>query len=214
MSHWQRWSRRKRGITGDEVGDAAAPPAHGEGLAAEDIADPDAVATPAAAAEADLPDPDSLPPGSDITAFMAPGISAGLRRRALKRLFAADHYAIRDGLDDYDQDFRRTLTPLAGQAAERLRRWLGEPGDAHDEGAVGEPPEVADDALPSPGDTPGDEGARQAPPPAETEENAKQDDDSVRRVANEAAHTPSPGPGAAPLDQGPLARNEKATKTS
>ncbi|XKE47375.1 DUF3306 domain-containing protein [Halomonas organivorans] len=191
MSHWQRWSRRKRGIAGDEV-DNTAPPAQGEGLAAEDITAPDAVAAPEAAAEANLPDPDSLPPGSDITAFMAPGISAGLRRRALKRLFAADHYAIRDGLDDYDQDFRRTLAPLAGQAAERLRRWLDEPG----EGTVGEPPELANDALPSPGDAPRDVVSAESESPADEED------------------TPSPGPGAAPLDQGPLARNENGTKTS
>ncbi|EPC04447.1 hypothetical protein L861_03735 [Litchfieldella anticariensis FP35 = DSM 16096] len=70
-----------------------------------------------------LPDPDTLPPGSDIKAFMVPGVSAGLRKRALRRLFAAERYGIRDGLDDYDDDYQQRLKPLASEVAQRLRKW-------------------------------------------------------------------------------------------
>ncbi|MDN3555069.1 DUF3306 domain-containing protein [Halomonas maura] len=204
MSHWQRWSRRKRGVIGDdEIDDAAAPPVREGRLEAEAAPDTEPVAAPqrpASDPEAQLPDPDSLPAGSDITAFMAPGVSAGLRRRALKRLFAAEHYGIRDGLDDYDQDFRRTLTPLAGQAAQRLRRWLDAPADERDDGTAGEPREVASD----PAASPGDDAAR-----VETRAN----DGSGHPVDDEATTSPSPDAGASPLDQGSLARTGKPNKT-
>ncbi|UYG09566.1 DUF3306 domain-containing protein [Halomonas sp. M4R1S46] len=191
MSHFQRWSRRKRGVIGDDaIDDATASAAP----SAEPVAAPEA---PPTDPEADLPDPDDLPPGSDITAFMAPGVSAGLRRRALKRLFAADHYGIRDGLDDYDQDFRRTLTPLAGQAAQRLRRWLDEPDSSRDDDSRDVPREVADDATPPAGDEPRDDGNGEI--------------DELTAAPQPA--TPPARDGDAPLDQGPLARTGKPIKT-
>ncbi|MBB3229878.1 DUF3306 domain-containing protein [Halomonas stenophila] len=195
MNHFQRWSRRKRGVIGDdEIDDATASAGREEASdapSAEPVAAPEA---PATDPEAELPDPDSLPAGSDITAFMAPGVSAGLRRRALKRLFAADHYGIRDGLDDYDQDFRRTLTPLASQAAERLRRWLDEPVGGRDDAAAGEPREVAGDATPSAGDEPRDDG-------------------DGENVAASQTETLPASAGDAPLDQGALAQTGKPIKT-
>lgn len=188
MSRLQRWSRRKRGLAADKGGEAVTCPPGEEHREAEAVSDAEPVR------EEDLPDPDSLPPGSDITAFMAPGVSAGLRRRALKRLFAADHYAIRDGLDDYDQDFRQTLAPLAERAAERLRRWLDDPADREDDGTAAESREVADDTASSPGDD-----QRRA---------VTGDAEPGQEVAVTASPSPDP-----PLDQGPLARTGKPIKT-
>ncbi|WP_163557182.1 DUF3306 domain-containing protein [Halomonas sp. NO4] len=128
MNRLNRWSERKRAGQAVPASDA---PAH-----TESSQDADAMVEAPREASADatpppepgsldhtLPDPDSLAPGSDIKAFLSPGVSAGLRRRALRRLFAADHYGVRDGLDDYDDDYRRQLQPLASELAQRLRQW-------------------------------------------------------------------------------------------
>lgn len=113
MSRLARWSERKR-----EASQAEKPEAEPPAEAPSDIAE----AAPGSGEAAPLPDPDDLAPGSEISAFMASGVGEALRRRALRRLFAGDQYGVRDGLDDYDDDYRR-LQPLAGELAERLRRW-------------------------------------------------------------------------------------------
>ena len=53
----------------------------------------------------DMPGLDSLDESSDFSGFMSPGVSARLRKLALKKLFAGAGFNIRDGLDDYDDDF-------------------------------------------------------------------------------------------------------------
>lgn len=130
MSRLNRWSRRKLGEDTADNEEIAAPPVEVETPApgpddietpsAEDTAPPD---PEPGSLDHTLPDPDTLPPGSDIKAFMVPGVSAGLRKRALRRLFAADRYGIRDGLNDYDYDYRQRLKPLASEVAQRLRKW-------------------------------------------------------------------------------------------
>ncbi|MDC8804868.1 DUF3306 domain-containing protein [Halomonas pacifica] len=113
MNRLARWSERKREAAQAEKPEAA-PPAEEPG---------DIVEAAPHSGEADpLPDPDDLAPGSEISAFMASGVGEALRRRALRRLFAGEQYGVRDGLDDYDDDYRR-LQPLAGELADRLRRW-------------------------------------------------------------------------------------------
>lgn len=52
-----------------------------------------------------IPPIESLNENSDYSRFMAPDIGADLRRLALKKLFKAPVFGIRDGLDDYDDDF-------------------------------------------------------------------------------------------------------------
>jgi len=153
MSRFDRWSRRKRGepLSEQDVaepGAAQAPSTEAPGEVAGD-------AEPPAPGSLDhtLPDPDTLPPGSDIKAYLASGVSHGLRKRALRRLFAADHYGIRDGLDDYDDDYRQTIQPLASDVAERLRSWTRKTLDADDESGQ-------DAAAPSPDSAPADVAER------------------------------------------------------
>lgn len=69
----------------------------------EPVASPDDAAT--AEPEVDLPDIDSLTEDSDYSAFMAPNVSGELRNLALRKLFKSSVFNIRDGLDDYDEDF-------------------------------------------------------------------------------------------------------------
>lgn len=61
--------------------------------------------------DADMPDIDSLTPDSDFKPFMSKGVSHALRRKALRKLFASPFFQIRDGLDDYDDDFT-SFAPL------------------------------------------------------------------------------------------------------
>lgn len=53
----------------------------------------------------DMPPVESLNPDSDFSMFMASGVSDALRNRALKKLFGAPLFNIRDGLDEYDEDY-------------------------------------------------------------------------------------------------------------
>lgn len=98
-----RWSRRKR--------EAEQTPAVAEGLleqepveSSEAVADA-AVEAPPALTDADMPDIDSLTGDSDFSPFMSPGVSEELRNLALRKLFHAPVFNIRDGLDEYDEDY-------------------------------------------------------------------------------------------------------------
>jgi hypothetical protein len=55
----------------------------------------------------DMPDIESLTPESDYTDFLSPGVSDKLRKLALRKLFHNEVFNIRDGLDEYDDDFTR-----------------------------------------------------------------------------------------------------------
>ncbi|MCK8067435.1 DUF3306 domain-containing protein [Cobetia sp. 1CM21F] len=70
----------------------------------------------------ELPDPDTLTPDADISAFMQNGVDPALRQRALRRIFMGGEHSVRDGLDDYDQDFSQ-MRPLADGVADTLRSW-------------------------------------------------------------------------------------------
>ncbi|WP_235937213.1 DUF3306 domain-containing protein [Halomonas azerica] len=86
-----------------------------------------------------MPDPETLDAGSDFSAFMSPGVSSALRRRALRQLWSTGDYNLRDGLNDYDQDFKAQLKPMAADMADKVRQWSKRVEDA-----LEEPP--ADDA--------------------------------------------------------------------
>jgi len=124
MSRLERWSRRKRGLDAEPIAAAeaeAVPPPEPAAV----IDEPDA---PPPLLDDTLPDPESLPPGSEVSRYLQEGVSQALRRRALRRLWQADHYQVRDGLDDYDGDYSQ-LEPMAREVAERLRHWSRQVGD-------------------------------------------------------------------------------------
>ena len=98
-----RWSRRKQ--------EAAKAPPVGEQAPAE-VADglvlpqtDEVVQEPEILTDADMPDIDTLAEDSDFTGFMSPGVSDELRNLALRKLFHAPVFNIRDGLDEYDEDY-------------------------------------------------------------------------------------------------------------
>lgn len=55
--------------------------------------------------DADMPEIETLHEDSDYSGFMSPGVSDELRNLALKKLFQAPSFNIRDGLDEYDEDY-------------------------------------------------------------------------------------------------------------
>lgn len=139
MTAFSRWSQRKRGIepTEEQAPESALTPneqgavnrgAMQDGSVTDRETTADGETTPPPEAAEALPDPESLPPGSDLTAYLAHGVSREVRRRALKRMFAADHYHHRDGLNDYDEDYRQ-LKNLSQEVADRLREWARQPAD-------------------------------------------------------------------------------------
>lgn len=55
--------------------------------------------------DADMPPIDTLTEESDFSGFMSSGVSDELRNLALRKLFSAPSFNIRDGLDEYDEDY-------------------------------------------------------------------------------------------------------------
>ena len=120
-----RWSRRKRGepepLDDSTVKEAEAPAiplntiitdgstgrmqttTEAERQAMEKRAETDEE-NPALTDE-DMPDVNELTESSDYSGFLSPGVSEKLRKVALRKLFSGAGFNIRDGLDDYDEDF-------------------------------------------------------------------------------------------------------------
>jgi len=78
-----------------------------------------------------LPDIESLDEYSDYSAFLSPEVGEDLQRMALRKLFASARFNVRDGLDDYDEDYRSfhslgdTVTAEMRHRLERERERLG-----------------------------------------------------------------------------------------
>jgi len=111
MSHMEeeglltRWSRRKLQSPEEtaeedaqlEVLDDQA--VVDEGTGAEEEKEPPVLT------DADMPPIESLNEDSDFSVFMSSGVSDKLRNLALRKMFHVPAFNIRDGLDEYDEDF-------------------------------------------------------------------------------------------------------------
>ncbi len=64
---------------------------------------------------ADLPPVETLDENSDYTGFLRDGVPEALRNAALRRLWRSSPlFAFRDGLDDYDENFRAAAAVVEG----------------------------------------------------------------------------------------------------
>ncbi len=136
-----RWSRRKHEAeqgTPVEETEPAATPVDQEALAHDtDTGTPEEAATTAApdtesanadATDADLPHPDTLDQNSDFSAYLTRRVSSAFRRAAMRRMFSSPAFNVRDGLDDYDDDYTQfqslgnTVTAHMRHHTERLRQ--------------------------------------------------------------------------------------------
>lgn len=75
--------------------------------------------------DADMPDVASLNETSDFSQFFSSGVSEELRDLALQKLFRLPEFNLRDGLNDYDEDFSK-LPALTEAVAAQLRNWIEE----------------------------------------------------------------------------------------
>lgn len=110
----QRWSRRKL-----RAREGLQPP----GVGVDPPADVPAEQRPAPLTDADMPSIDDLTEDSDVGGFFSPGVSDKLRQLALKKVFALPVYNLRDGLDDYDDDYT-SFEPLGDTVTADMRHRL------------------------------------------------------------------------------------------
>lgn len=82
---------------------STSPAASSDAVASESPAEALVRSSPVAGGA--LPDPASLEPGADVSAFMAKGVNEALRRRALKSLFQDPRFNVMDGMDVYIDDY-------------------------------------------------------------------------------------------------------------
>ncbi len=68
----------------------------------------------------ELPPLQSLDENADYSAFLTPGVSVTLKKKALRQLFHSPKFNIRDGLDDYDLDYR-SFVPLGDVLTAEMR---------------------------------------------------------------------------------------------
>jgi hypothetical protein len=147
-----RWSRRKQKAIGPEKlanVDTRADESEIAKTLARDTLEPANEKT-----DADMPAIETLDENSDYSPFLSPKVSQKLRSVALRKLFHTAGFNIRDGLDDYDDDF--TIFESLGDTVtadmryhmereqEKERRRLAELGD--------------DESAETPADRPGDDG--------------------------------------------------------
>jgi hypothetical protein len=107
-----RWSRRKQQSTEATREEDLALQLAEQNLAQVDIpgaaADQDLQETEAeepVLTDADMPAIESLTEDSDFGQFMSSGVSDELRNLALRKMYKAPFFNIRDGLDEYDEDY-------------------------------------------------------------------------------------------------------------
>ncbi|WP_171098537.1 DUF3306 domain-containing protein [Ruegeria sp. HKCCD7255] len=97
------WSRRKAAVEAEAKAEALVAE---EQIVAEQQAELEDKTDTEILAEFDLPDPDALQPGDDVSGFMAKAVPDRLRRRALRRLWRLNPVLANvDGLIDYGEDY-------------------------------------------------------------------------------------------------------------
>ena len=118
-SRLQRWSRKKTGASKEAelpLPSAIEPESSPE---EQELAANEALPEQEVLMKYNLPDPDAIELGTDITGFMRKEIPELLRRRALRSLWKSNPVlAVLDGLNDYDEDF--TDAANTGKAIQTL----------------------------------------------------------------------------------------------
>ena len=187
-----RWSQRKALARRGPVAEPAPAPAE-HALEPVALADLPAQGPPAQPPEAEpapvapplptLADVALLQRDSDFSRFVAPGIDEGVKRAAMKKLFADPHFNVMDGLDTYIDDYGKPdpigLAMLRQMAQAKTLRLF-----EHEEEEVPEVQEVSQSPDPL--------IATRDPEPEPTSD----DDPDLRLQQDDAAGRPGPDQGA------------------
>jgi len=165
------WSRRKAAVQAAAKAEALARAERGiaeRPAALQEQTDADILA------EFDLPDPDMLQPGDDVSGFMAKAVPDRLRRRALRRLWRLNPVLANvDGLVDYGEDYTDAACVIENM---QTAYQVGKGMLAHIEALAADAEEAKDDA-------PEDEaGTRAEPEAAPVEPDPVPEPVSVARV--------------------------------
>lgn len=127
-----RWSRLKSRPGSAAVAESLpVVAASAEPLAAKAQADEQALLPDDAVAmleaepltDADMPDIDSLDEQSDLSGFFSEKVTEQLRRKALQRLFHLPAFNIRDGLNEYDDDYS-SFAPLGDCVTYQMKAFI------------------------------------------------------------------------------------------
>lgn len=73
--------------------------------------------------DADMPDIDTLGEESDFSGFLSEKVSEHLRRKALQKLFHLPEFNLRDGLNEYDEDYS-TFVPLGDTITYQMKQFI------------------------------------------------------------------------------------------
>lgn len=102
------WSRRKAAVAAEEDAAREATESKAQETALADKTDAEILT------ELDLPEPETLGPGDDFTAFMGKAVPEAIRRRALRTLWRTNPVLANvDMLVDYGEDFTDAATVVA-----------------------------------------------------------------------------------------------------
>ena len=161
-------------------------------IAAPTVAEP-AEAAPPAAPLPTMDDVAQLTRASDYSRFVASGVDEGVKRAAMKKLFADPHFNMMDGLDVYIEDYGATTPILPSELRQMAQaKFLGLFDDEEEQrDAKVQPMEVAPDGAPPLLLSQSGPGAPDAPPVPRADE-----DPDLRLQPDDAAGRPGPRPGA------------------
>jgi len=117
-----RWSRRKAAVEAEQqqaIAEDSESTLEEESLESQEALEQEEPEL----TDEDMPDVETLDASSDFSPFLSPGVSDELRKLALRKLFHLPQFNVRDGLNDYDEDFS-TMKALTKEAAAQLRSWV------------------------------------------------------------------------------------------
>lgn len=73
--------------------------------------------------DADMPDIETLDEESNFSGFLSEKVSEKLRRKALQKLFHLPEFNIRDGLNEYDEDYS-TFIPMGDTVTYQMKQFI------------------------------------------------------------------------------------------
>ncbi|UUV07325.1 DUF3306 domain-containing protein [Ruegeria sp. YS9] len=165
------WSRRKAAVQAEAKAEALALE---EQVIAERQAELEEKDDAEILAEFNLPDPETLQPGDDVSGFMAKAVPDRLRRRALRRLWRLNPVLANvDGLVDYGEDYTDAACVIENM---QTAYQVGKGMLAHIEALAADAEEAKDDAPE------GEVGTRAEPEAAPVEPDPVPEPVSVARV--------------------------------
>ncbi len=161
-----RWSRRKHEAKSNRVGEGLAKvaldaPQELEALESANESVEAEEAEQYQPDDTDMPALESLDEDSDYSGFMSPKVSDSLRTLALRQLFRGSMFSVRDGLDDYDDDFTQ-FAKLGDVVTAEMRRQIARLKEISDEDLVEEVEGDQDDSVDESADLSAEEFSEQA----------------------------------------------------